>query len=95
MQEQKDNPSFVILDVRTPVEFVDGHIENAVNTDFLSSDFREEANKLDKDKTYLIHCRSGRRSSQALAVMNELGFIEVYDMGGIVEWGKKGYPTTK
>jgi len=96
IQENKNNPNFVILDVRTPEEFLSEYIENAVNLDYYSDTFRNDLDKLDKNKTYLIYCRSGRRSGNALNIMKELDFREVYNMlGGIVKWKSKGLPTTK
>jgi len=94
IQANKDNPDFVILDVRTPEEFASGHIENAINLDFLSETFRKDLDQLDKSKTYLMHCRSGARSVQALSVMEELSFLEVYHMpDGILGWEAEGFPT--
>ena len=96
IEKNKDNPDFIILDVRTPGEFSEGHIENALNLDVNSESFTEEAAKLDTGKTYLIHCRSGRRSARAGALMEELGFVNIYDMdGGFIAWEKEGYPVTK
>ncbi len=96
IQENKDNPNFVILDVRTPEEFLDEYIENAVNLDYYSDTFRNDLDKLDKNKTYLIYCRSGRRSENTLNIMEELDFREVYNMlGGIIKWKSEGLPTTK
>ncbi len=96
IQENKDNPNFVILDVRTPEEFLGEYIENAVNLDYYSDTFRNNLDKLDKNKTYLIYCRSGRRSENALNIMKELDFKEVYNMlGGIVKWKSEELPTTK
>ena len=96
IQENKDNPNFVILDVRTPEEFLGEYIENAVNLDYYSDTFRNNLDKLDKNKTYLIYCRSGRRSENALNIMKELDFREVYNMlGGIVKWKSEELPTTK
>lgn len=96
IQGNKDNPNFVILDVRTPEEFLGEHIENAVNLDYYSDTFRNDLNKLDKNKTYLIYCRSGSRSENALNIMKELDFGEVYNMsGGIIKWNSEGLPTTK
>ena len=96
IQENKDNPNFVILDVRTPEEFLGEYIENAVNLDYYSDTFRNDLDKLDKNKTYLIYCRSGRRSENALNIMKELDFREVYNMlGGIIKWKSEGLPTTK
>ena len=96
IQENKDNPNFVILDVRTPEEFLGEYIENAINLDYYSETFRDDLDKLDKNKTYLIYCRSGRRSENALNIMEELDFKEVYNMlGGITKWKSEGLPTTK
>ena len=96
IQDNQNNPDFVILDVRTPEEFADGRIENAINLDYYSDTFQEELNKLDKNKTYLIYCRSGRRSSNALNTMKELKFREAYNMlGGIIEWQAEGLLITK
>jgi rhodanese-related sulfurtransferase len=93
-EENKDNEDFVIIDVRTPEEFTTEHLPGAININFSSPTFRDELNKLDKSKTYLIYCRSGNRSGQALTIMKELAFKEVYDAGGISDWVKAGYPTT-
>jgi rhodanese-related sulfurtransferase len=82
--------------VRTPDEFAEEHIENATNIDFYSETFRDMLNTLDKNKTYLIYCRSGARSGSTLDIMAELNFEEVYNMsGGMIEWNAEGLPTTK
>jgi rhodanese-related sulfurtransferase len=96
IEKNNKNPDFVILDVRTPEEFSEGHIEDAVNLDFYSDNFEEELEKLDKNKTYVTHCRSGSRSAKTLNLMKELGFKEAYNItGGIVQWESEGLPTTK
>ncbi|TKJ48106.1 sulfurtransferase [Candidatus Aerophobetes bacterium Ae_b3a] len=91
--KNKDNQGFIIIDVRTPEEFANEHIENALNLDYYSEKFRDELNKLDKEKTYLIYCGSGNRSGKALSIMKELAFREVYNMlGGVIQWKAEGYP---
>jgi rhodanese-related sulfurtransferase len=96
IEENQNNPDFVILDVRTPAEFDSGHIENAINIDYYSDTFQDELDSLDKDKTYLIYCEVGGRSKDALAIMKELGFMEAYNMlGGINQWKKDELPTTE
>ena len=96
IQENQNNPDFVILDVRTPEEFADGHIENAINIDSYEDTFKDELNNLDKDKTYLIYCQSGNRSGQSLSIMAELNFSNISNiLGGIVRWGSEGLPTVK
>jgi len=96
IEVNNNNPDFVILDVRTPGEYSEGHIENALNVDVMSESFTEEAGELDKGKTYLIHCRSGGRSAKAAALMEQLGFADIYDIeGGILAWEKEGLPIMK
>ena len=92
----QDNAEFVILDVRTPEEFADGHIEKAINIDVSSDLFREDISKLNNNFTYLVYCRSGRRSDNARNIMEELDFRNVYNMtGGIIDWENEGYPVVK
>ena len=96
IQNNQNNPDFVIIDVRTRAEFVEEYIENAINIDFYSEAFRDMLNNLDKNKTYLIYCRSGGRSGSALDIMAELNFREVYNiLGGINQWKAEGFPTVK
>ena len=96
IQNNEGNPDFVILDVRTAGEFAQGHIENAVNIDKNSETFREELNKLDKYNAYLVYCQMGSRSKGAVAVMQELGFMQAYNMqGGITQWRQDGLPTVE
>ena len=96
MQNNQYNPDFVIIDVRTPEEFAEGPVEKATNIDYYSETFRDELNNLDKNKTYLVYCRSGNRSGNALNIMAELNFREVYNMsGGIIAWNAEGLPTVQ
>jgi rhodanese-related sulfurtransferase len=95
IQENQDNPDFVIIDIRTPDEFAEGHIENAINLDYFSDNFRDELDKLDKDKTYLIYytCACGAIDKKTLDIMVELGFAEVYNIfGGLDEWKAEELP---
>jgi rhodanese-related sulfurtransferase len=96
IQQNEGNPDFQIIDVRTPEEFNDGHIENAIMIDFYAEDFRDEIAQLDREKSYFVYCRSGNRSGQAVDIMRELGFQEVYNLSaGIREWVGQGLPTVK
>ncbi len=95
IKKNKSNPDLIILDVRTRKEFGEEHIENAKNLDFYSKSFKQNLKEFDKDKTYIIHCRSGARSSKTLIIMQDLGFNEVFDMGGIIQWKKQGFGTVK
>ena len=83
----------VILDVRTPEEFDEGHIDGATMLDFYEPDFGAQLATLDPDVPYVLYCRSGNRSSQARAMMAELGFTTVDDVdGGILAWQSAGLP---
>lgn len=96
IQNNQNNPDFVIIDVRTPEEFGEEHIENATNIDFYSEAFRDTLNTLNKNKTYLIYCEVGGRSGSALDIMAQLNFKEVYNiLGGINQWKAEGFPTVK
>ena len=76
-----------LVDVRTPREFNQGHIEGAINIDFYSEKFNEEFNKLVKDKAVYLYCRSGKRSRYSSNKLEALGFTEIYDLqGGILKY---------
>jgi len=78
-----------LLDVRTPEEFSEGHIENAVNVNWNSDDFVTKAKQYDKSKPVFVYCKVGGRSSQAADKLAELGFIEIYNLeGGFMKWSK-------
>jgi len=85
----------ILLDVRTPGEFKQGHVPGAIDIDFLSDDFVEKVSKLDKDTTYLIYCRSGHRSHQAGTKMKQLGYKVVNLEGGFLHWEEEGYEIEK
>lgn len=82
-----------LIDVRTPEEYDEGHIAGAELVDLSSGDFADEIAAYDPNGRYVVYCRSGNRSAQAVAIMAELGFEQVWDMGGIVDWQAAGYPT--
>jgi rhodanese-related sulfurtransferase len=92
--ENEGNDSFVVLDVRTPAEFSEGHVANAVNIDVNASSFRSSVAGESRTDTYLVYCRSGNRSLQAIGIMKELGFQKIYHMAkGIQDWISAGFPT--
>ena len=83
----------ITLDVRTPGEFMGGYIEGAKNIDFQSGNFENEIAALDKNATYAVYCRSGNRSGQAVKVMHDAGFHNVYNLnGGVIDWTNAGLP---
>jgi rhodanese-related sulfurtransferase len=93
MTQNADDPNWIIIDIRTEDEYDVYHIDNAINIDFYNDTFPDEINALDKNKTYLIYCRTGRRTgtdeNNALALMQNLGFRKVYNMlGGIHDFVK-------
>jgi phage shock protein E len=83
----------ITLDVRTPGEFAEGYIEGARLIDFQSGNFENEIAALDKNATYAVYCRSGNRSGQAVKVMHDAGFHNVYNLnGGVIDWANAGLP---
>lgn len=83
----------ITLDVRTPGEFMGGYIDGAKNIDFQSGNFENEIAALDKNATYAVYCRSGNRSGQAVKVMHDAGFHNVYNLnGGVIDWTNAGLP---
>lgn len=82
IQKNRNNPQFVILDVRTPEEFKEEHLPRAVNIDIYADDFEEKISQLDHTKTYLVHCKSGSRSRAAVELMVDLGFMDVTNVVG-------------
>jgi len=89
-----DDPAgLVVLDIRTPEEFNEARLADAVNVDFYAADFADQLDGLDKNDPYVMYCRSGNRSSDAVKAMKDLGFVEVYEInGGIVNWYDSGFP---
>lgn len=86
-QLAKDNNA-VVLDVRTDAEVAEGIIKNAINIDiYKGQEFVNAIEELDKSKNYYVYCRSGNRSGQACAIMEQLGFENAYNLqGGMLEW---------
>ncbi len=81
----------VILDVRTPAEYAEGHLPGAVNLNVESPDFTGQIAGLDPSRPYAVYCRSGNRSQVAIAVMAQNGFANIYHLGGgIGAWQQAG-----
>lgn len=85
------NPDFAVLDIRTAKEFNESHIEGAVNIDYENEElFYKQLLGLDKDRVYLVYCRTGNRSGQAMSLFNRAGFKKVYHMkDGFQAWKAK------
>ena len=93
IQGLQGDSGFVLLDIRTEAEIEAGHISAASHLDFYGSMFEQDLQKLDRDKIYLIYCRSGNRTGQARTMMAGMGFSKVYDLaGGINAWNSLSYP---
>jgi rhodanese-related sulfurtransferase len=91
---QTTNP--VVIDVRTPEEFTEGHLPNALNYNWHGGNFEQQISGLDKTKPVFVYCRSGRRSNAAARNMQDQGFQQVYELsGGILKWRKAGLPEIK
>lgn len=85
-----------LVDVRTPSEYAEGHIEGAVNLNFFGPRFEEELGKLPKDRPILLYCKTGVRSARAAEMFRDVGFEKVYDLGGgISAWTRTGLPLIK
>lgn len=80
----------VRLDVRTPQEYAEGHIEGAINIDVLSDGFVAEASKLPADRTIALYCRSGNRSKKAAAILADKGYKVIELATGYKGWTRSG-----
>jgi rhodanese-related sulfurtransferase len=86
----------VIVDVRTPDEFKDGHIKTAKNIDIMAADFEAQLAKLDKTQPTLVHCQAGGRSMRALKTFEKLGFKNLIHLDkGFGGWEAAGKPVEK
>jgi len=93
LKSNLNNENVELLDVRTPGEYQDGNINSSKLIDFNFPDFKDKLLDLDKNKTYIVYCRVGRRSGIAVKLMKELGFKEAHNVtGGISEWKAKNLP---
>jgi len=91
----KELPTAPVVDVRTPEEFSEGHLQNALNFNWNGNDFDNQISSLDKSKPVFVYCRSGARSAKAAESMRSKGFKEVYELqGGIMKWSAANQPVT-
>jgi rhodanese-related sulfurtransferase len=92
-KQLKESKDPILVDVRTPGEFAQGHLANAVLIDIYSDDFKSRVGKLDKSKPVFVYCKAGSRSGSAVEVFTEMGFKEIYDLsGGITAWQRASKP---
>ena len=87
-KKQVENTNVQLFDVRTPDEYIMGHIEGAINVDFKNDEvFDSFFNDLNKSDTIYLYCRSGNRSKKSADKLISLGFQKIYDLdGGFIEW---------
>lgn len=86
-EQQIEKEGVQLIDVRTPEEYKEGHIEGAKNIDFLGEDFLAQFNELDKNEPVYLYCRSGNRSAKASDLLTEAGFKNIIDLkGGYIAW---------
>lgn len=92
----KENSDLVLLDIRKQGEYKKEHIANAIHADYFSKDFNMKLAGLDKDKPYVVYCKSGTRSDETVRRMNELGISQVHIIGGgFRAWRAAGKETVK
>lgn len=77
---------YLILDVRTQAEYDEGHIPGAVLIPNTEIEARAEAELPDKDQMLLVYCRSGNRSKKAVDILVKLGYTNIREFGGILDW---------
>ena len=86
----------VVIDVRSPQEFAEGHVQGALNLDLNSGEFQAAMDGLDPDANYALYCRSGNRSGQAAAMLAGAGFTSVQDLGPLQDAADAlGLPVTQ
>ena len=95
-EKQLKQPEVQLIDVRTPEEFSQGHLENAKNINIMAEDFDAQVASLDKSKPVMVYCKSGGRSARASERLKELGFTTITDLeGGNTNWNSENKPTVK
>ena len=82
----KDEKNYIILDVRRPDEYAEGHIPGAINVPNEEIGTAEIAELPDKSQLILVYCRSGRRSKEASEKLVKLGYTNIVEFGGILDW---------
>ena len=92
IQDNINNPDFVIIDVRSEDDFKREHLKNAVNIRYTDSDYNEVMQQNGKEKMYLFYCLSGVSSRIAMQKLMPFGFHKIYNLeGGIMDWKDAGF----
>ena len=96
IEKHRGDSGFVILDIRTPGEYQSGHLKDSVMIDYYSKSFVQNIDRLDRDKSYLVYCRSGNRSARSMDLFKKLQFKKIYHLSsGINSWYAAGLPVEK
>ena len=96
MEALKGDSAAILVDVRTPQEFAEGHLPGAVNVELDRLPDLAPGLLPDKNAHLLVYCRSGNRSGFAVSILDQMGYSRLVNMtGGIVQWSQKGYPVTR
>ncbi len=94
IEANKNNPKFIIIDLRSKNEFDNGHIEGAKLVHYYDTKFKRIISQLDRDAKILLYCQKGRQSPLALRALEKLRFSDMYILdGGFDEWVNAGLPT--
>ncbi|MCC6801994.1 MAG: rhodanese-like domain-containing protein [Anaerolineae bacterium] len=82
--------TYLLLDVRTPDEYSSGHIHDAVNIPV--EELASRLSEVPKGEPLVVYCRSGRRSAEAVQILSQAGYTNIYDLGGLNDWTAQGFP---
>ncbi len=87
---QKELNNAMVVDVRTPEEYKQGHLPDAININWYDADFTKQFSEIDKNKTIYVYCKVGGRSAKATEKLDSLGYKNVINLaGGYDAWSKK------
>jgi rhodanese-related sulfurtransferase len=93
ISNNRENDDVIIIDVSTPREYKDLHLDGAINMNLISRFFKTRLDVMDKSRTYVVYCKLGGRSKIAQKLMQRLGFRTVYNIvGGTILWKEEGLP---
>jgi phage shock protein E len=90
LSQYQNNTPHLLLDVRTPEEYADGHIAESVNIPL--AELPNQLSQVPQNIPLVVYCRSGNCSAQAASLLKDAGYTQVLDMGGIVDWVNAGFP---
>ena len=80
------NSPLQLIDVRNPNEYSNGHIKNSINIPLPTLEMEIENGDISKEAPVIVYCHSGARASSAAAILQQLGFKDIYNLGGIISW---------